>query len=258
MRFTCGIGICLFIIALLTPGNTMAQGVIDDEAKIFYRNERTFSGNLFSSGWSIGMQYAKRKNAFRSTLFGGDIGILRHPKEYKSQSPYSTGWGTGFVFGKLNEVISLRFGLGLHKEIFGKYDKGGIAIRYFFTSGVSVALMKPVYYAKVVGFDYKRLKVITEESLFDPDYMQSIYDIFDKKSFFTGIDEIKANPGVFVRAGLSFEYSIQDRIINALEGGVQVEGFLAKVPIMASDDNQQLFFSLFVSYRFGKVLDARY
>ena len=258
MRFSYSIGIFLIIVGSLFSARTMAQGEIDDEARIFYRNERTFAGTLSSTGWSFGMQYAKRVNAFKSIIFGGEAGSLRHPKEYKSQSPYIGGWGTGYVFGKTNEVISLRFGTGLQKEIFGKYDRGGIAIRYFYSGGLSLALMKPVYYAKVVGYDYQRLKILTEESLFDPDYMQSIYDIYDKKSFFMGIDEIKLDPGVFARAGLSFEYSIQDRIINALEGGVQLEGFLKKVPIMASDDNRRLFFSIFVTYRFGKVLDARF
>ncbi len=258
MRFIICIGISLIILGLLPPVETMAQGEIDDEARIFYRNERTFSGTLSSTGWSVGMQYAKRRNAFKSLVYGGEIGSLRHPKEYKSQSPYAGGWGTGYVFGKTNEVICLRFGTGLQKEIFGKYDKGGIAIRYFFSGGLSLALMKPVYYAKIVGFDYQKLEVITEKSLFDPDYMQSIYDIYDKKSFFMGFDEIKLDPAVFARAGLSFEYSIQDRIINALEGGIQLEGFMKKVPIMASNDNRQLFFSIFVTYRFGKVMDARF
>ena len=249
----------LLIIPLLSLAPALfGQGEIDDEAKVFYRNERTFSGTLSTDGWHAWMQLSKRKDAFRSFIYHGEIGSLKHPKEYKSQSPYAGGWGTGFVFGKTNEVVILRLGTGFQKEVFGKYDKGGIAIRYFYSGGLSLAFLKPVYYDKVVGFDYQRLKILTEESLFDPDYMQSIYDIYDKKPFFTGIDEVKLNPGAFARAGMSFEYSIQDRIINALEGGVQLEGFLKKVPIMASDDNRRLFVSLFATYRFGKVLDARY
>ena len=252
------IGFILICFGLFLTQTITAQGEIDDEPKIFYRNGRTFSGSLDSNGWDIGMQYGKRINAFKSLLYSGEIGSLRHPKEYKSQSPYSGGWGNGYVFGKTNEAICLRFGTGLQKEIFGKYDKGGIAIRYFVSGGLSLALMKPVYYDKIVGFDYQRLEVMREPSLFDPDYMQSIYDIWDKKSFFMGIDEISLDPGVFARAGFSFEYSIQDKLINAIEGGVKLEGFLKKVPIMASNDNRRLFFSLFVCYRFGKVLDARF
>jgi hypothetical protein len=258
MRYFLKIGVLLIIPLLSFPLALLGQGEIDTEDKIFYRKERTFSGSLHSNGWNAGFQLTKRKDAFRSFLYGGEIGSLKHPKEYKSQSPYAGGWGTGYVFGKTNEVIALRVGAGFQKEIFGKYDQGGISIRYFYSGGLSLALLKPVYYDKVVGFDYQKLKILTEESLFDPDYMQSIYDIYDKKSFFMGINETKIDPGAFVRAGISFEYSIQDRIINALEGGVQVEGFLQKVPIMASNDNRRLFFSLFVTYRFGKVLDARF
>jgi hypothetical protein len=96
------------------------------------------------------------------------------------------------------------------------------------------------------------------ESQFDPDYMQSIYDIYDRMSFFMGVNETKLVPGVFARAGLSFEYSSEDRAVHALEGGVQLEGFLKKLPILAIEDNRQLFLTLFASYRFGKVLDARF
>ncbi len=258
MHYFYKIAFILLIAGCILPDSIMAQGEINDEDKVFYRNERTYSGTLSTTGWNAGMQFTKRKDAFRSFIYGGEIGSLKHPKEYKSQSPYEGGWGTGYVFGKTNEVVTLRFGSGFQKEIFSKYDKGGISVRYFYSAGVSLALIKPVYYNKVVGYDYQQLRVLTEESLFDPDYMQSIYDIFSKKTFFTGIDEISLDPGVYARAGLSFEYSIQDRIVNALEGGIKLEGFMKKVPIMASDDNQRLFFSLFVTYRFGKVMDARF
>lgn len=235
-----------------------AQGQIDEQPKVFFRNERSWAGSLTSNGWGANYRYTKRINAFSSLIFDGDFAKLRHPKEFKSQSPYKGGWGRSYVFGKTNEAFAFRAGTGYQKELFSKFDQGGISVRVFTGGGLSMAILKPVYYQKVTGFNPSTLEITWEKSLFDPDYMQSIYDIYDRESFFTGLDESSIVPGLFVRAGLSFEYGSEDRVLHALEGGVQLEGFLNKLPVLASEDNRQLFLTLFASYRFGKVIDARF
>jgi hypothetical protein len=235
-----------------------SQGEIDKQSKVFYRNEQSWSGSLNSNGWGLNYRYNKRLNAFSSIIFDVDFASLRHPKEIKSQSPYKGGWGRSYVFGKTNDAFSIRGGTGYQKELFSKFDQGGISIRLFTGGGLSLALMKPVYYLKVTGYNPITMVLTTEPSLFDPDYMQSIYDIYDRESFFMGIKDSFVVPGFYVRAGLSFEYSSEDRFVHALEGGIQLEGFLKKLPIMATNDNRQLFLTLFASYRFGKVIDARF
>ena len=57
------------------------------------------------------------------------------------------------------------------------------------------------------------------------------------------------------KAGFNFEYSKEDKVIHAIELGVQVNAFPKTIPIMASTDNKAIFFSLFVSYRFGVIVD---
>lgn len=243
----------LFLCLSITEG--FGQGEINEDAQIFYRYERTIAGYLYSNGWGTNISFTKRRDAFSSFIYGAGFGVINHPKEYKSQSPYTGGWGRSYVFGKTNEAIAIRIAAGYQKELFSKYDKGGIAIRYFYTGGLTLALLKPVYYQKIVRIDYETGKIIYDRSLFDPDYMQSVYDIYDRESFFIGLDETKLSPGAFVRIGLSFEYSTSEHTINALEGGLQFEGFLTKLPLMTGNNNQQLFMSLFVSYRVGKVSD---
>jgi hypothetical protein len=247
-----------FIVFFAIFDDGYAQGEIDKQPKVFYRNERSWSGSLNSNGWGVNYRYSKRLNAFSSLIFDADLAIVRHPKEVKSQSPYTGGWGRSYVFGKTNEAFSLRCGTGYQKELFSKFDQGGISVRLFAGGGLSLALLKPVYYQKVTGFNPSTMELTWEKSLFDPDYMQSIYDIYDRESFFTGINESTVVPGFYARAGLSFEYSSEDRLVHALEGGIQIEGFLKKLPILATEDNRQLFLTLFASYRFGKVIDARY
>ena len=243
------------LFVFFTIAELFGQGEIADDAQIFYRNERTFAAYLYSNGWGTDISFSKRRDAFSSFIYGAGFGVINHPKEYKSQSPYTGGWGRSYVFGKINEAIAVRIAAGYQKELFGKYDKGGIAIRYFYSGGLTLALLKPIYYQKIVSVDYETGQIIFDRSLFDPDYMQSIYDIYDRESFFIGLNETKLRPGAFVRAGLSFEYSTAENTINALEGGLQLEGFSSKLPVMTGNNNQQLFLSLFVSYRVGKVSD---
>jgi hypothetical protein len=247
-----------FLLFLAFPADGFAQGEPDTQPKVFFRNERSFSGSLNSNGWGVNYRFSKRINAFSSLIFDVDFAGIRHPKEIKSQSPYIGGWGRSYVFGKTNEAFVLRSGTGYQKELFSKFDQGGISIRYFASGGISLALLKPIYYLKVTGYDPRTFDISRTRSLFDPDYMQSVYDIYDRESFFSGIEETSLTPGCFVRAGLSFEYSSEDRVIHALEGGLQLEGFLKKLPIMATDDNKRLFLTIFASYRFGKVIDARF
>ncbi len=244
-----------FLLFLAASAKAYSQGEINKEPKVFFRNEQSFSGSLSSNGWGFNYRYAKRLNAFSSIIFDGDLASLHHPKEIKSQSPYLDR-GRPFVFGKTNEAFSLRGGAGYQKILFNKFDQNGISIRFFTDGGLSLALMKPVYYQRVVSYNDKTGILTYEESLFDPDNMQSILDVLDQMSFFKGIDESKFIPGAFARAGLCFEYGSEDRVIHAIEGGIQLEGFLKKLPILAFDNNQQIMLTLFVTYRFGRVIDA--
>jgi hypothetical protein len=240
------------------PNGAFSQGEVDNQPKIFFRNEKTWSGSLVSNGWSANYRFAKRVNAYSSLIYDIDFASLHHPKETQSQSPFKVGWGGTYVFGKLNEVFVLRGGAGYQKEIFSKFDQDGISIRYFGSGGISLGLLKPVYYQKVLSFDPTTYEIeIEEHAPFDPDFMQSIYDIYTPEPFLVGMNEISINPGIFARGGLCFEFGSEDRKINALEGGFQLEAFLKKMPILAVEEKKQFFFSLFATYRFGKVLDAR-
>ena len=158
-----------------------------------------------------------------------------------------------FVFGKLNSVYDLRFGYGKQNELYGKGDKGSVAIRYFYSFGPSVAFIKPIYYEiNVPVNDTFRIK--TEK--FNPDIHTS-GDINGRASYFTGFNEIKLVPGAFVKLGFNFEFSQSELTVHALEAGAMIQAYTKSLEIMAVDDNQQFFFTLFVCYRLGKIVNAK-
>lgn len=228
-----------------------AQGELDEQQKIFFRNEKSIGFLLNSDGFGLGYRNGKRINYLNKRLIEIDLGNLKHPREYRTSNPYIQGSGS-FVFGKLNSVWYLRGGIGYQHELFQKRDLGGIAVRYFYSAGPVVAIYKPIYYRVLYQIGSNVFQVREEK------FSSSIalpMDIYSKAPFTKGLDEIKLMPGLYGKGGLNFEYSKQDKLIHAVEIGAQINAFPKNIPIMASNDNKALFFSLFVSYRFGIILD---
>lgn len=241
----------IFLLFTLLPLSIIAQGVIDDQQRIFYRNERTYALLLNSNGFGFGYREGKRINFLNKRLIDIELNFIKHPKEIKLSNPYSQTAGS-FVFGKLNNCITIKGGFGHQHELYKKIDLGGVAIRYFYSGGPVLAISKPIYYNviySVGGISYE----IRQEK-FDLD-IHHPGDIYSKASFFKGINELGLIPGLYGKGGLNFEYSKEDKIIHAIELGVSLEAFPKKIPIMASDDNQAFFFTPFISYRVGIVID---
>jgi hypothetical protein len=234
-----------FLLSCYGISPLLAQGEIDEQNKVFYRNELSGAFLLNSNGWGLDFRYAKRLDAANKSLLDFDFALLKHPKEYRITS--QLGYGSTYVLGKQFIPFVFRGSIGKQKEIFRKFDVGGISVRRFMAVGPSLALLKPIYYE--VQYDARLIKVER--------YNLDIYpeQINGRASFFKGFGELDVVPGAFLKLGLSFEYSKQDKVLHAIEVGSFIEGFIKKLPIMATEENYQFFLSLFVSYRFGKIVD---
>jgi hypothetical protein len=227
-----------------------AQGELNEQQKVFFRNERSFGILINSDGLGFGYREAKRIDFRNKRIYEFDAGSLRNLKEYRQPSYWTQGGS--FIFGKLNSTFYLRAGIGHQHELFKKADLGGVAVRYFYSAGPVLAIYKPVYY-KVLYLVGPNAYVVKEEK-FDASIASS-QDIYGRASFFKGFDETKVMPGLYAKGGFNFEYSKEDKVIHAIEFGAQVNAFPVVIPIMAGPDNKAIFFSLFVSYRFGVILD---
>jgi hypothetical protein len=244
----------LLIIVILFYGcafTIFAQGDLNNQQKVFFRNERSFGLLLSSDGMGISYREAKRVDFLNKRFFEIEAGNLKHPREYKISNPLYQTPGT-FVFGKLNTVFYIRGSYGHQRELFKKADLGGVAIRYFYEGGPVFALYKPIYYKILYPVSQYNFEI--KEEKIDVNTHQP-YDIYSKSSFTKGLGETKILPGLYAKAGFNFEYSREDKVIHAIEVGGQINGFPKKIPIMATTDNKAVFFSIFVSYRFGVVID---
>jgi hypothetical protein len=238
-----------------------SQGEIDTQEKILYQNERSISLNLNSNGFGAGFRFGQRKSYLSKLLYDIDFAYIKHPKEVKiSASPYAYSNSRRYVYGKTNLFVNLRPSIGYQREIFSKEDRGSLAVKCYVNGGPSIGFAKPVYYNFYIIGVYNGESYIIDTRVEKFEFVQhpQIKEIAGRASVWKGFNEIKVYPGLHAKAGMSFEYSTENRLINAIEVGMVFDAFAKEIPIMYTDYNYQFFLTLFISYRFGWVVDAKY
>lgn len=239
--------IIFFLLFVTSTSLIYGQGDVIVERKALIRNEQTFHITLNSNGWGGGFTYGKMINIHRKRLYTTEMVIIKDAKELKINNPYQPDFRR-FVYGKNNIFYNFRFGYGHLISLYDKKDKGGIGIRCFYHVGPLLGVLKPVYYVTGVN------PVATERF---SSSLHTASSILGGASYFEGFNELKIVPGAFVKFGGSFEFSKKDLQINSLDGGVILDIFAKKIDIMANNKDQFYFLSIFVSYRFGKVINPR-
>lgn len=253
--------IVVFLFLTVFCLSAFGQGEIDTQEKILYQNERSISLSLNSNGFGAGFRFGQRKSYLNKTLFDIDFAYIKHPKEVKiSASPLSYSSSRKYVYGKTNLFVNLRPSIGFQREIFSKEDRGSIAIKYYAGAGPSIGITKPIYYNFYIisGINGVFYIVDTRVEKFEFERHPGNKEIAGRAPIWKGFDELKLYPGLHVKAGISFEYSTVNRLLNAIEVGSVFDAFTKKIPIMYTHHNNQFFLSLFIIYRFGWVVDTKY
>ena len=241
--------LCIILGSAILP--LLGQGEIDDQKRVMFRDESSFGGFLNSNGFGINYRYGFWRNARNQFLLGGDLNYVKHPKEVKTTVAYDYNTRR-YVFGKENLFWELKGIAGWQHELFRKYDRTGISVRFFYDGGLSIGFLKPIYY-EVYTFSSTGVVTSSEFKKYDPIDHQT--QIGGRAPFYMGFNELQVVPGLTAKTGLSFEYSERDAIIHALEAGIAITVYPKHIPIMATEQNNFLFFNLFVGYRFGKVVN---
>jgi hypothetical protein len=239
-----------FLVLISYSANLLAQGEIDEQKKILLRDERTFGLSLNSNGIGGDYKYAKRINAKNHNIYQIELMSLKHPKEIKiTNNIYSN---KSFVFGKTNNFFVLKGVYGRQSEIYRKNDAGGISIRYNYSIGPTIGILKPIYYEVLytTGVPWEFYSKIEK---FNTSTHQS--DIYGRASFFKGFNELSLVPGISTKAGFTFEYSRIDKALHSIEIGIGMDLYPKEIPIMAIENNNFFFLNLYAGYRFGKVID---
>jgi len=245
----------VYIIVFVFTGIQLGLGQGElQEHQTYNFNESTFALFLNSNGYGINYTYGKRLDGFRRATFSLDLTEIKHPKEIRTSNPYFDTQKK-FIFGKMNNLYTLKVSFGFHKTVFDKFDKGGIGIGYHLQIGPNIGILKPIYYQVLYPTsDPGVYSVQTEQFNYS---IHRVNDIYGKASYFEGVEQTKLRLGGFARMTVDFDFGESDYFVNRLECGVQLDGFLQEMEIMATEKSSHLFLSVFVAYRFGKILETK-
>ena len=220
-----------------------SQGDLYNGIHIYNNNERSFGIDFISNGMGFNYKIGKRVDGRRKNIYQLDFSWFKHPKEIKIKTYDS---GNRFVYGKMNFPSNFRLSIGKQKVLYERKDRNGVKISYFYTGGVSLALLKPVYYYIITG------GILTEQR-FDITEIHTYSQIHSRASFFKGFNEISVVPGASLKLGFDFDFATSDDKIHALEAGACLDVYYKELEIMATENNNMILFTLFVTYRFGKI-----
>ena len=218
------------------------------EERVIYNRESSLYATIHTQGFGGGYKYGRIKSIHKTTYWDFELSYLRSLKQIKLMNYYNT---TSFVYGKLNDVLILRFGYEVQRRIYGKPYWGGVELRWLYEGGVSLAMLKPYYYAVIVAKptgtgDYEET---IEYQTFE-DHALWI-DIIGKAPFKTGLSEIKLKPGVYVKGGMVFEIGTSRLRAQSIEVGAMVEYFPQGIELMADNPVSRFIPTLYLTYSWG-------
>jgi len=250
-----------FILICFASQSSVAQRVIQpklvevDWKGIVYKNEWSIDFRLHENGAALAYNSGKIKSYYKTNYYHLELGYMKDPREKSQTKIQSTGRSGTFAYGKINNVINLRVGVGSKRYLSEKEKRKGLAVGYTYEIGPSIAFLKP-YYLDLIDVQDQQVVVIepakySEETA---DRFLDLSSISSKSSFFKGFDEIKVQAGLQGKLGAHFAMGAFDKYVKAFETGLMFDLFASKLPIMAETENvanKQYFFRVYLNLQFG-------
>lgn len=227
---------------------------------IVYDREVTGTAALHTNGFFVGFTTGKLKTYYKTSYWGGNFGVLKHPREVKtSDRSVQFGQNSGsFVFGKRNSLIPVRVFKGWKRYYSGKDRRRGVAVGTSLELGLTAGLVKP-YILEIVGqgtdvnaraqfFGFEE----AGEFQANPEGFRDRDRINGTGGLRRGWGGVSVLPGVNARAAVHLDWGAFDEFAKALEAGIMVDAFPDAVPLLIDVNNTPLFVNFFVSVHLGK------
>ena len=241
----------------------LGQNNYDQQKGFIYKKEFSTDFRLHTNGTAVGVFLGTIHSYNRTSLIYAGIGELKHPQEVRQNRglPFGAGAGfRGYIFGKQNNFIALRGGIGEKRYLSEKGRRKGVALAVSYEGGPTLGVLKPYYLLlRVQPENFSQSYFRSEKySPDNEDRFLSFEKIFGADSFFQGIGEIGLRPGVHAKASVHVDWGSYDEFIKGMEAGVMADMFFQSIPILVESPsvpelrNKAAFINLFVSLQFGK------
>jgi hypothetical protein len=217
----------------------------NEEGLMVYKKHLVYSAFLNTDGYGAFLEKGIRQDRRKTSLLRLELTERKHIKEVKSAGGGIFGGTNTTVFAKLNNVYQLRMGYGYQYMIGSKGNKNGIEVSAVGVGGLTLGLLKP-YFFDVEDFGGNRKRVTFNNG------DTARYNVFGASGLSYGWKQMKVKPGLFLKAGLRFDYGRDNEKVNAIELGLFSEFFASKIPQVNLIKQKQLFFGAYLGILMGK------
>ncbi len=220
-----------------------------EEGVLIYQKQSIFGIQLRTNGYGAFYEFGKMKSNRKTNIYRLDITEIKHNKEEKGLGK-SFIFGNPYIYGKINNFYPITLGFGQQYILGQKGNKNGVAVTGLYNAGLAIGLLRP-YYIEVEDpstGETRAIKYAGEDSALFLDQSR----IVSGGGFGKGWSEIKVKPGAFAKVGLRFDFGRYNESVSALEIGLSVEAYSSKIPIMALQKDDRMFFQGYVAFLFGR------
>lgn len=235
-------------LKIIVIGSLVSQVPDQQDLTILLRKESSFYAGLHSAGLNIGYRTGKNITSTKKRFLDAEFFNIKHPKELKISKSMFYIDAKSYVYGKENSFFATQASYGTQKILNTKPYWGGVEVRSFTSIGGVVGFEKPIY---LYVYDFSTAIPLRKLEKYDPDKHVDDY-IFGRGPSLKGLNELKATPGLFVKAGLSFEHSYDREQVRALELGLKLSVFPRPIRIMSYSDNDFYFINFYLNYHIGR------
>lgn len=264
--------ICILLLSLFAVTDTIQAQTNRRDIPVPTRRKRpkpinkelSFGLRLNTNGWDIFMDKGHVKPTDRTTdyfynlkFWRIDFGEKKNPQEKKRSNTIANAGDAAkpFIYGKVSNFYTLKFGYGNRKLIGGKpplnneVEPRTVSVHWVYLGGITLGLEKPYYIDTYISKN--NIKTIN--------YTDSTHDAFldqqniaGSSGFSTGLGQTKIVPGIHGSTALHFDFAGSKQTVLAVEAGINVELYSRAIAMMANQKNVPYFVNGYVSLQIGK------
>jgi hypothetical protein len=226
------------------------------KAQSAFKSEFLLGGGMHTRGFQLTGLYSIIQNENKNLTFQLEFSELKSPKEKKINAERRAVGGSSsrsYIYGKQNNLYTLKLAAGQRFYISEKTDKSPVAIAFSYNGGLNLGMVKPYYLDLIYRFDPQGSKIISEKySSSNSLKFLEPQDINGASGFSKGWDELTLNPGLYAKGSLIFDWGANDSFAKILELGLSSDIFFKNIPIVIGEVRPPLYLNLFMNFYFGK------
>lgn len=219
----------------------------EEEGVLVYRKQSVFGLQLRTNGYGAFYELGRRRSQKVTNTYSLEISEIKNRKEEKFNG--NNFFANSFVFGKINNFYQGKLGFGQQVILGQKGNKNGVAVTANLQGGLSLGILKPYYIDAMDGIGQTR--AVKYESA-DSALFLSPGAIAGGSGFTVGWGEAKIKPGVYAKTSLRFDFGRFNETVQALEIGMSIDYYTAKIPMLVYNDPKQVFFQGHIAFVFGR------